>query len=576
MAKYLLMITLWLVGIFSGLIAQNYPIDYFIAPIKGTLQLSGSFAELRRNHFHSGIDIRTGGKEGLPVSACAEGYVVRIKIEPGGFGKALYVNHPNGFTTVYAHLQKFNETIDNWTRARQYEKESFAVDLFPPKGLLPVSQGEIIAISGNSGSSEGPHLHFEIRETKTEMPVDPILFGFQVKDFIRPTMNGLRVYPEGNGSVINNQTNPLTLPLAGWGPVYRLKISDTIEIAGSFSIGISAIDLMNETSNKNGVTEYSVFIDSLRVFEWKAQKFSFAETRYINSFIDYPYYYSNNQKFMRTHTDPGNKLNMYSYNPSKGIFNTAPGSLHHIKIIIKDSNLNESILRFYVKGLKPQPVASYNIADQKNPEGLFFTIHQTNNYATPEMRINLPGNCLYDSIRFIYNESPSLSNSYSSIHSIHTPIVPLQQYYDLNIRVKENIIVDTSKLIVVRLSFDNKPSSVGGKYENGFMKVKLRDFGKYSVMADTIPPVISALNIKEGMNVSAVNELKIKISDDMSGISTYRGEINGKWILLDYDAKNRMLTYRKDAVMEKGEIRLSITVSDAVGNMTISQWNLLN
>lgn len=576
MAKFLLLITLLISVVYTDLKAQSYPTEYFMAPLKGTLQLSGSFAELRRNHFHSGIDIRTGGKEGLPVYACAEGYVVRIKIEPGGFGKAVYINHPNGFTTVYAHLQKFNAAIDNWIRARQYEKESFAVDLFPPKGLLKVSKGEIIAISGNSGSSEGPHLHFEIRDTKTEMPIDPVLFGIQVKDFIRPTLHGLRIYPEGMNSTINDKATPVTLSLAGWGPVYRLKIFDTIYIAGRFSLGVSASDLMNETSNRNGVTEYAVFIDSLRVFEWKAQKFSFAETRYINSFIDYPNYYNSNVKFMRTHTDPGNKLNMYIYNPSKGDFTAVPGMLHHIKITIKDSHLNESVLRFYVKGVKPQSKVSDKTTGGIKTEGLLFTVNQTNNFATPDMRISLPGNCLYDSIRFIYGKSPSLSNSYSSIHSIHTPMVPLHQYYDLNIRVKSDVKVDTTKLVVVRLNNANKPSSVGGKFENGFMKVKLRDFGKYTVMADTIPPIIRAQNFKEGMDVSTTNVIRITITDNLSGISTYRGEINGKWILLDYDAKNRMLTYRKDAIMEKGVNLLTLTVGDGVGNMAISQWNLRN
>lgn len=574
MIKYVSLLVMLTLNLVLGLRAQNYPQNYFQHPVNGVIQLSGTFAELRGNHFHSGIDIRTGGKEGLPVFAAADGYVVRIKVEPGGFGKALYINHPNGYTTVYAHLQKFNEKINDWTRGRQYEKESFAVDLFPPKGVLKVSKGEIIALSGNSGGSEGPHLHYEIRETQTEMPVNPILFGLSIKDFIRPTIHGLRVYPEGKNSLVNNNPEPGTFVLAGWGPFYRLKISDTINLSGDFSLGVSSTDLMNETSNRNGIVEYTVYIDSLKVFEWKAIKFSFSETRYINSFIDYSYYYLNNQRFMRTRIDPGNRLGMYSYSPDNGIFHAIPGRSHLMKVVLKDSNGNESILQFFINGKSPSTVKLKS--DDLVKKGILFTVSNLNNYATPDMRISMPGNCLYDSIRFVYKELPSIAGSYSAVHSIHTPQVPLQSHYDLSIRVRGKTLADSSKLIVVRLNNENKPSSVGGKIDNGFMKVKLRDFGRYTVIADTLAPLISAVNFKENSNISKLSEIKVKISDNLSGISSYRGEINGKWILMDYDAKNRLLTYKKDAVAQSGNITLTVTVSDGVGNQSVSQWNLVN
>ncbi|HLO57955.1 MAG TPA: M23 family metallopeptidase [Lentimicrobium sp.] len=555
--------------------SQGIPSGYFIQPIDGVLQLSGTFAELRGGHFHSGIDLRTNSKEGFPVYAAAEGYVVRIKIQPGGFGKAVYINHPNGYTTVYAHLLSFNEAINNYTRAKQYEAESFEVDLFPPKGLLMVSKGDIIALSGNSGASEGPHLHFEIRETDTELPVDPLLFDLPVKDWIRPTMHGLRVYPEGSGSFINGSPLPASFSLVGWGPVYRLKITDTIEVAGKFSLGLNATDLLNETSNRNGVVRYSVFIDSVPAFEWQAVKFAFNETRYVNSFIDYPYYYATNQRYMRTHTDPGNKLSMYTINPAAGVFSTRPGSLHYVKVVVADSKNNESILRFIVKATG-KPVKSASEPGAADQSGLLFTINKLNTFAIPGMRISLPGKCLYDSIRFRYSEQAPLPNSLSRIYQVHKPEVPLQDYFDLSVKTDTLTGIPSSRLTVVRLNAQNKPSAAGGKYENGFMRVKVRDFGRYAVMADTIAPVIKGVNITNGIDISGLKNLKVTISDNLSGIKSYRATLNGSWILMDYDAKNRLLTYEKDALLLPGENVMILTVTDGVGNNSVMQWMLKN
>lgn len=574
------------------------PVGYFTSPLGGTLQLSGTFAELRGNHFHSGIDIRTNSKEGYPVYAAADGYVVRIKVAPGGFGKAIYINHPNGFTTVYAHLQGFNPAVTEWLTQQQYKLEQFDVDLFPPRDLLPVKQGEVIATSGNSGASEGPHLHFEVRETRSEFPIDPLLCKLPVKDFIRPSINGLRLYPEG---VSGEASAPLTLALAGWGPVYRLKISDTLEVAGSYSLAVSADDLLNESGNRNGINGYAVYLDSVEVFNWQAQRFSFDETRYINSFIDYPFYYATNRRFMRTHTDPNNRLSMYVYNPYKGIFSCRPGQLQSVKIVITDSNGNESILRFMIKGTDPakssgrlaaapeaakaktDPGAAKAVTGPAKPvdgtgsangtaepdNGTLFTIRKLNQYSTPNIRVSLPGKCLYDSIRFEYRETPRLNGMLCATHHLHRPDTPLHDYFDLSIRTDTMASVSTGKLALVRLNYRDQPVYAGGHYEKGWMKAKIREFGKYTVMADTTAPVIKPLNVKESMNVSALRELRFRISDNFSGISTYRGTLNGAWILMDYDPKNRLLTYKRDALLLPGENVLTITAADGRGNSTL-------
>lgn len=575
MLQQLLTALILLIATSANAIAQQLPVNYFTQPLAGVLQLSGTFAELRSNHFHSGIDLRTESKEGFPVLSCADGYVVRIRVSPYGFGKAVYINHPNGYTTVYAHLLEFNETIGTWVKARQYEKESFDVDLFPPKGALKVSKGEIIARSGNSGSSEGPHLHFEVRETDTEKPVDPVLFGFPIKDFIRPTLQGVRIYPEGRGASVNGFTYAQTMLLAGWGPVYRLKINDTVTIGGPFSLGINAIDLLNETSNRNGVVGYEVLIDSITVFKWKAEKFAFSETRYINSFIDYTYHQETNQRFMRTKVDPGNKLSMYEYVKDGGVYRAEPGKLHHLKVIITDSKKNESILQFFIKAIEMNP-SQQNETKQLvgNNKRIVFAPDKFNTYKAVEFEISLPGNCLYDTLGFLYSVASGDKKYLSKMHTVHNTKTPLQEYYEMKIKTDTLKGYRSTQLTGVRINNLNRPVSVGGKYENGWYKIRTRDFGRYAVMIDTTSPVIKPVNFTDGMRTETLNKIQLTISDDLSGISSYRATLNGVWILMDYDAKNKLLTYTRDAIWVKGRNVLMVTVEDGVGNATVSQWEL--
>ncbi|NTW26366.1 MAG: M23 family metallopeptidase, partial [Lentimicrobium sp.] len=477
--RYLIFILFFFLTTTIG--AQNqYPKDYFIPPVDFQLSLSGTFAELRANHFHSGIDIRTNGEENKPIFACAEGYVSRIKISAFGFGKALYIDHPNGYTTVYAHVNGFNPLIDNWVKSEQYRLEQFEADLFPPKGLLTVKQGELICYSGNSGSSEGPHLHFEIRNTKTEMPVDPQLFGFQIKDFIRPVISGIRIYPEGEGATVNGKTNASDFETAGWGPVYRLKKPDTLLIGGDFSIGMMSYDLLNGSKNKNGVSSYTVYIDSVPAFDWLAETFSFSETRYINSFIDYEHYYKSGQRYMRTKVATNNKLGMYRLPGNRGVFNTTPDSMHSVKIVVKDANKNESILRFVIKGVRK--IETNKKASSDNPT--ISCLKEKNNFSDKGITITIPGKSIYEDLTFSYKASKALTTTCSAVHHVHTPEVPLHNYIDLSVAVDSAFMKYGNKLLLAKIRQGKSPSAIGGKYEDGKITARVREFGSYAVMAD--------------------------------------------------------------------------------------------
>ncbi len=550
---------------------KKYPQDYFSSPVGFPIILSGNFAELRGNHFHSGIDITTQKEEGKTVFACADGYVSRIKISPYGYGKALYIDHPNGYTTVYAHMKGFSIDIGSWVKSEHYRQEQFDVDLFPVKGLLPVKKGEAIGFAGNSGTSEGPHLHFEVRETASEMPVDPQLFGFPVKDYIRPVMSSLMLYPEGEGSSINGAVVPLNMEMAGWGPVHRFRNKDTLKVAGKFSLGLQCYDLLNGSKNRNGINRYAVYIDSVLKFEWQAETFSFSETRYVNSFIDYEIYQRTGNRYLKTKIDPNNKLGMYRFARNRGIFTTLPDSIHHIKVVISDAGNNESFLRFVIWG----ETAGSTVQKRGSDKPLFYCLKE-NHFSGEGITISIPATSLYDDLNFEFSVSAALPHTCSKVYQIHNPGTPLHDYVDLTIVPDSAFLNLTGKLTLALLRAGKQPNSVGGQFEKGVFRARIREFGQFALMADTVNPVIKPLNIVDRKDISSQKTIRISISDDFSGIKSYRATLNGKWILMDYDAKNRLLEYQYDEQIVAGQNAFTLTVTDYCGNMNIYEAMLFN
>ena len=550
---------------------QIYPKDYFAAPVNIPISLSGSFAELRANHFHSGIDIKTGGEEGLPVFASAGGYISRIKVSPVGYGKAVYIDHPNGYTSVYAHLQKFNPEIERWVKSEQYRLRKSEADFFPPKDALLVEKGDTLAFSGNSGSSEGPHLHFEIRETVTEKPVDPLLFGFPVNDFVRPVIEGLRILPEENNTTIFGNSSPYLPDLAGWGPVYRLKNNETIEIAGKFSLGLLVYDYQNDKVHKNGISVYEVYIDSVPVFRWEARTFPFTETRCVNSLIDYAVYKTEGKRYMRTRVDPNNRLSLYRTAVSQGIFLVKPDSISSFKVVVKDSYENESILRFTIKGLHPAAEATTPPATP-----LSFSYMKLNTFEEDGIRIRVPGSSLYNDFEFSFSSSGKISTTLSPVYSVHNPLTPLHDYIEIEITIDPDCGIPVEKLLLAHLQKGRRPVSAGGKYANGRLKASVREFGDYALMADTTAPEIKPETPGTSIRVSNCNRMKFTIQDDLSGIGSYVAVLNNQWIVLEYDAKNNLLTCFFDNMLTNGENTLQLTVEDHCGNKAVYSALLIN
>ncbi len=552
---------------------QQYPKNYFCSPVSFTVSLAGSFGEIRRNHFHSGIDIRTGGVQGKPVYAIADGYVSRVNISPGGFGKALYITHPNGYTSLYAHLRNYGGAIAGWVKAQQVKKESFALDTEVPEGALKVKKGELIAFSGNSGASGGPHLHFEIRDAKTQEIIDPLDFGFMKADGIPPKIAWVKIYPLGENSMVNFSDKAALIPVAGSGGNFRLKMEDTVKVSGNIIFGIETSDNA-EGGLKTGVHVIELTVDGEKVFSQNIERFAFAETRYVNSLMDYPAFVQNKRKIQRSYVAPNNKLDIYSGLKNRGILNFQDSKTHKIQYVVKDAFGNPATLVFYVRSHPPANLGGrQNNVEQKNNQVL--TYKTDNHFERSGLKFEVPGEALYDDLPFEYSVTSPVMGSYAGVHHLQNQYTPLHTWCLLSIKTDNLPKNLESKAVIVAVSSGNKFAAKGGTWENGWITCKIRDFGNYTVTTDTEPPVIKAVNVFPKKKVAKQSSILVKISDNLAGIKTYRGTLNGKWILMDYDEKNRLLSYAFDEMMKPGKNLFVLTVTDAVGNSSRYEANLI-
>lgn len=543
---------------------NDFPKDDFKPPVDFNMALSGTFGELRTNHFHSGIDIKTFGATGKPLMAIADGFVSRVAVSPGGFGHAVYIEHPNGYTSVFAHCKSFSPALAQWVKTEQYRLESFQVNLFPEKNQFQVKQGEVIAYSGNSGSSMGPHLHFEIRKTLGQTPVNPLLFNYDVRDFIRPTINGLKIFPVGKYSFVDGKNKVATQSLAGWGPEYKLKTGDTLKLSGQFYFGINTYDKLNDANNKNGVYSIQFYIDSTLVYAHALEMFDFTESRYVNSLIDYKGYVKQKSRYQKTYIEPNNKLSIYREVSGNGIFSFIDDNYHQLKYVVKDANGNESILKFTVKSNPPQ-FKNIGTENQVPEEIVVFNWDDDNYFETKDFSISVPKGALYDTLKFEYTVSPEVDEGfYSPLHEVGNPGKAIQNRCKLSIKPLDFPEELKSKALIVRV--DKRPISAGGSWDGEFLTSNIRNFGSYSISVDTISPEIIAKNIQNAKNVSQQSTIKFTIKDDFSGIRDYRATLNGEWLLMEWDPKNSLLVYRIDDRLKAGENHFELQVTDAVGN----------
>ncbi len=536
---------------------------YYAPPLKIPLYLSSSFAELRSNHFHSGIDIKTQGRVDVPVYCVAEGYVSRISISPSGYGNAIYIDHDNGTTSVYGHLNQFRPDIAKFIKNIQYERKSFQVDIPVLPGVFQISKNEKIALSGNSGSSGGPHLHFELRNTKTEDPINPLKFGFIVKDNTPPKIFALEISPLSESSHVNYTSSKVIYDVEFKDGKYQIKNNNVIPVYGEIGFAIEANDFLDGSANKCGINSMELSVDGVILSTFEINSFSFDDSRKINSYIDYEQLIKSNRKFQRTWIENCNPLRNFEYSENRGIFDPMISAVHQVKIEIKDAHKNSSILEFSIEGkyreMQP-PVEEFTAA---------FECGQKNQYKTENFSIELPENALFNNLHFQYQTQDAGKGYYSSIHKIHNNTVPLNSAASIAIKTKDlNESLQGKALLVSIIPETGKYSAAGGLYENGWVTGVITTFGNYAVRIDTVPPTILPLSITNKTTLTEPDKIRFEIKDDLSGIEKIEGLIDGLWALFEYDAKNDMITHNFDA--QRFELNkqhnLKLTVTDTKGN----------
>jgi len=549
--------TLFFLGLAQFVFPQDgYPKDYFISPLEIPLVLSGTFGELRSNHFHAGLDIKTQKVVGHKVVSSADGYVSRINVSLWGYGNALYITHPNGYTTVYGHLQKFSPEIDAYVRKKQYEKESFTIRLYPKPSELKVSKGDLIALSGNSGSSGGPHLHYEIRDVKSNT-INPMFFGITVPDHKNPTIQNAFAYSKNDGSQVNQSAKAVQL-------VFNRQydgdlLANTIYAHGEIGFGINAYDRLDGAINRNGLYSLEMMVNGDKVFQFTANKFSFNESRLINSYIDFERLIKLKQRVQKCFVEHKiNDLSLYKKLEDNGFIYVKDSMEYNVSITARDFEGNKTKLIIPIKGKKDSIIIPKEI--EKTPH--FFTANTANSISDSLITAYFPKNIFYEDFYFDYSNE-------NGIVKLHNSSVPVHKSFRLTFDVSKFSAEELKTLHIAKKNRYGKLNYVSTKRKDNTLYTLSKGLGEFTLISDNYKPTVRAVGFKNEQWLTKFSKLKIKIHDKGSGIKTYRAELDGNWIRMALNPKNGILTYDFSDKPLVGTLHnLKVVVTDNVNNST--------
>ena len=553
-----------LVSLLSWSTAWSQPPGRYISPMDHAIDLSGNFMEPRGDHFHSGLDSRTGGREGLPVKAVADGWVSRIKISPWGYGKAVYIDHADGYTSVYAHLQVLQGPVAKVCLDAQYRQQDFSIDFVPEKGAVPVKQGQVIALSGNTGGSGGPHLHFELRRTADQHALDPEALGVEVPDKVKPEMIGVRLYPLNDSSAVGPYpAKAKGFATEGGDGKYKLK-GDAVPLAyGTVGLALHTLDRYDGLAAKCGVRRIELFVDSVPTFSVLFDEIDFNTTRYCNAHMDYALFKGSKMEYHRCYKQPNDKLRIYGKEVAQGHISLAPGQVRRARFKVTDANGNVSELSFNLKGATAAEAAKWVSPE---PVGSLFRYDTENILKEEGVTLTVPAMALYDDAYVRYERRPAPARAVAPLHVLHEPLTPLHVSATLRIEVPELPEAVQHKALVVRLNDGGGTKAEGGSFANGAITANVRSFGRYTVMVDTVAPVITNVDLKADMK--GRSRFTLKVSDDLSGVDKWKGTIDGAWVLMEYEPKTKTLMHTFDEhTQTPGTKTFALEVTDERGNL---------
>jgi murein DD-endopeptidase MepM/ murein hydrolase activator NlpD len=534
---------------------------YFRYPLNVPARLNANFGEMRPNHFHMGLDLSTEGRENLPVLAPADGYIARMKIETGGFGRAIYLNHPNGTTTLYAHMNRFIPAAETYLKEKQYEQKTWKIDVNVPESLIPVKKGQLIGYSGNTGASQGPHVHFEIRDTRTENCINPLLYDLSLTDVTPPDLYRLAFY-DRDKSVYEQQ--PILVPLVKKEGKYRPAALVQLPFKNAF-LAIQATDRMTGIPNPNGIYSAALFKEGKPITGFFMNDIGYDKTRYLNGHIDHVYRMKGGPYLQMLFPPKSYDLGHYQKSSNHDHFDV-PLQAETYELQVADAHGNKSYLSFDVQQ-KPGFLA--------NPAEVSSNRIMPNHYNVMEdadVQFVFSEKTFYDG--FVFGWKSLYANGLaelSPVYQTYPDFIPVHNYFTLRLRPNRSMGLINEDRVVIKRNYRGKIELKKAVQERGWFSAQFRDLGFFQLLEDLDPPKVSA-SFGNGLIVRAGSRILIDVADNNRFIREFNGFAGNQWLMF-VPVGNRFV-YTVDEHLPVGEHKLSVVVYDEAGNQTIREWNI--